>query len=745
MRKSWFRRLLLSYMPAFIVVITFVFFVCFQLISEQNRKDALQASKQLSLQTMRIVDASLKVIDNMVVLESINSKALQDFFNASADSNNYINIQAVQKLKEMIAYYPLIDSIYLVRNADGFVLSDATSSNVNAYRDKAFIEQYQFSQTAKWTDGRQFEQFTRIGSKQVISLVKGSSFMKNDHGMIVVNVSTDSLYKLTRDMYQSKVSFIQVKDTSGHLLFGSEIDVDQSAIYSHSVSSYTNWTYGSGLVPGGFVSTISYLYNLWFIIGLIMITLGFIWMIYVTRRNARPIEQIAARFSSYALPITSGGIWKGKPDEFAFIESAFDHVLEQFKQYQEKYQEDLHLKTRYLFHQLIEGNSSLTVSEWREEAIQLNLPQPLDTSRIFILEIDKYGDFCRMYSKSDQDLLKFTLRSVVDELGMKLEQILWSEWTTAANLSVMVLQSNTNDKVDNSAISLLAGQIIAWTSQNLKFSITIGMGEEAKTLPDIQRSYNSALKALSYKIVLGENRLISSEDISMHGSAEVYNHLGEIRSIVQSLRLLKDHWSEDYEQWFAQLKTGLLTNDEIFNLMNYLIYYIGREMSGMNTEIYNRWIQEGLPRLTERVDNGHTLEQLRDGIKQVLTEHYEAMRQMQDTKQYFSVICDIRKSIELEYSNPSMSLELLGERFDINAKYLSKLFKENTGQRFVDFLIDNRMEEAKRLLVETSYSIQEIAERVGYTNAISFRRVFKRTVGVSPGEYRTECALNKHG
>ncbi len=81
---------------------------------------------------------------------------------------------------------------------------------------------------------------------------------------------------------------------------------------------------------------------------------------------------------------------------------------------------------------------------------------------------------------------------------------------------------------------------------------------------------------------------------------------------------------------------------------------------------------------------------------------------------------------------------MLGDRFHLNAKYVSKLFKENTGQRFVDFLIDIRMKEAQRLLTETGDSVQEIAERVGYTHAISFTRVFKRTVGVAPGEYRAD-------
>ena len=56
-------------------------FVFFQLFSEQSRREALNANKSLSLQAMRMVDTSLKVIDNMIVLESINSKALNDFSN----------------------------------------------------------------------------------------------------------------------------------------------------------------------------------------------------------------------------------------------------------------------------------------------------------------------------------------------------------------------------------------------------------------------------------------------------------------------------------------------------------------------------------------------------------------------------------------------------------------------------------------------------------------------------------------
>ncbi|OPA77015.1 AraC family transcriptional regulator [Paenibacillus selenitireducens] len=732
-------------MPMFIIVITFIFFVFFQLFSEQNRKEALNANKMLSLQAMRLVDTSLKVIDNMVVLETINSKPLKDFFKSGTTGDPYINISAVQKLKEMINYYPLIDSIYLVRYSDGFVLSDATNSFVKQYPDQTFIEQYQISKTPKWTDGRTFEQFKRIGGKQVVSLVRGSPYMKNDQGMIVINVATDTLNKLTRDLYDSKVSFIQVTDTTDNMLFGSPIQVKDSEIYSQYVSSYSKWKYGSGLVHGGFVHIISSLYNVWFVIGLLMIALGLIWMIYVSRRNSRPIEQIAARFSGYSLPVSGGGSKRGAPDEFAFIESALDNILEQSKQYQQKYQEDLHLRTRFLFHQLIEGGSALTQSDWELQALQLKLPLPLGLYRILVVEIDKYGDFCSNFSKGDQDLLKFTLRSVVGEIASKLESQQWSEWTSASNLSVMLFEKGDVERGEQSILLQLVDQIRAWTEQNLKFTITIGIGHHAETIQGIPKSYKGAMEALKYKIVLGENRWITSDDIASQSQAEIYSHLGAIRSIAQSFRMLENNWSDQYDEWFVQLKHGRLTNDEIVNLMNYLIYYFGREMSTANKNYHQIWIQEGLPKLSEQMDNDYSLDHLRDETKQVLQALYVSLQQLQDESQHASLIRDIRKYMERDYANPNMSLEWLGEQFHINPKYVSRLFKENTGQKFVDFLIDLRMQEAQRLLVETNDAIQEIAEQVGYTSAISFSRVFKKITGYSPGEYRTERTRRANG
>lgn len=72
----------------------------------------------------------------------------------------------------------------------------------------------------------------------------------------------------------------------------------------------------------------------------------------------------------------------------------------------------------------------------------------------------------------------------------------------------------------------------------------------------------------------------------------------------------------------------------------------------------------------------------------------------------------------------------------LNPSYLSKLFKDKTDQNFVDFVIDIRMNEAKTLLERTSLRVNEIADRLGYSDITYFSNLFKRKAGVTPSEYR---------
>ncbi len=88
-----------------------------------------------------------------------------------------------------------------------------------------------------------------------------------------------------------------------------------------------------------------------------------------------------------------------------------------------------------------------------------------------------------------------------------------------------------------------------------------------------------------------------------------------------------------------------------------------------------------------------------------------------------------------------MNLAALASRLGVTSRTLGRRFKAAIGESPLEFLQNARIERAKRLLEATNVSFDEIAHRVGYEDASSFRRLFRRATGISPGDYRTRLGV----
>lgn len=100
------------------------------------------------------------------------------------------------------------------------------------------------------------------------------------------------------------------------------------------------------------------------------------------------------------------------------------------------------------------------------------------------------------------------------------------------------------------------------------------------------------------------------------------------------------------------------------------------------------------------------------------------------TQKIDSVIRYMRKNL------PSITLVSAADYAGFNPNYFSAWFKQQTGIRFVKYLQEMRLEEAKRLLTDFSLSAEEISERIGFCNAKSMSYAFSKFYGISPFEYR---------
>ncbi|HZG83685.1 response regulator transcription factor [Paenibacillus sp.] len=98
------------------------------------------------------------------------------------------------------------------------------------------------------------------------------------------------------------------------------------------------------------------------------------------------------------------------------------------------------------------------------------------------------------------------------------------------------------------------------------------------------------------------------------------------------------------------------------------------------------------------------------------------------------VIAAVKAYAERHYQDAT--LEEAAARVHMNPFYLSKYFKEKTGQNFSDYIVSLRMTKAAELLMDIRYKTYEVSELVGYSHAKNFTRTFKKFHGVSPRDYR---------
>jgi AraC-like DNA-binding protein len=98
----------------------------------------------------------------------------------------------------------------------------------------------------------------------------------------------------------------------------------------------------------------------------------------------------------------------------------------------------------------------------------------------------------------------------------------------------------------------------------------------------------------------------------------------------------------------------------------------------------------------------------------------------------------ILEFIEANYRDPSLSAQLLCDRFRISPTYLSRLIKTETGQGLLDCIHTVRVKNAKNLLATTNLSIEQVALQVGFSNRYGLIRAFRALENMTPSAYRSQ-------
>lgn len=286
---------------------------------------------------------------------------------------------------------------------------------------------------------------------------------------------------------------------------------------------------------------------------------------------------------------------------------------------------------------------------------------------------------------------------------------------------------NTHPEEINEKISKLYQTL----SFNIGTGIKAGVSSITSDVLMLKQTYNEAILALNKVpangglFFTGRNSSITPEQTE-----------GPVAFRNQVILRLKAGDSTGLKSIF-ELYSNQLTSTEtdlnkIKNAFFELIVTSRNITAEINQDFQNTAFSDAFSVLSSQTD----INMIKDYVLKTLLEYIAVVTTAKEHKENPIV----KKVCEYIYANTQedISLDQMAEYANVSSFYLSKLFKEEKGVTFVNFLNDTRLEKSRDLLRNTDLSIKEITASVGYNDQNYFSRIFRNKYGVTPTEFRSE-------
>ena len=400
-------------------------------------------------------------------------------------------------------------------------------------------------------------------------------------------------------------------------------------------------------------------------------------------------------------------------------------IKEKFKKEMEE--NDRRERSR-LFRYLVSG--SYPVTELIEKAADLGMDLSAMWYNIILLFIKSEHHELEEYSKSS-----VTINEQIDEIAKESNCISFDRDLEGKALLIMSdsdteLASRQSDMIEK------IKDVFADFSHVRYYG---GIGKSVNRLSRLNESYEDAGRALANRFFVTESGFFDS-GVNEPGEP-VYDGDFDI-SLVDAKRIDKSNVSKF-------LKLG--NRDEIPFYVDEFVQSVGQD--AFRSYIFRQYIAMdvffAVSSFIEELSGKKQPDTIREVSKEALdnaasTADYVkeiidaaiAYRESVSTNRYKEIVDEAVKFIEDNYADEELSLNQLASHVNVSPNHLSTIFSQKTGQTFIKYLTEYRMDKAKEMLKCTSMRSSEISEAVGYKDPHYFSYTFKKTVGMTPTNYR---------
>lgn len=267
----------------------------------------------------------------------------------------------------------------------------------------------------------------------------------------------------------------------------------------------------------------------------------------------------------------------------------------------------------------------------------------------------------------------------------------------------------------------------------LKVQSTIGLGGRVGRLQELPRSFQEAKRTLEYKFVLGGNQVIYARELPENQdlvSGELPKYVSRICLAIRSGK--EEDVREEIGAFTSALRQSCLNrNRSIFHVQNLILSVMNElDLAALNDEKILKEERELLNTVYAR-NHLSEVEEVLVAFSTRLAEHFRDEKDSYCKRQALRAL----DYIEEHYKDSDVTLNSVCSYLAMSTSYFSSIFKNYTGETFIEALTRKRVEKAKFLLENTSRKNYEIACDVGYSDPHYFSNIFKKATGMTPTEY----------
>lgn len=346
-----------------------------------------------------------------------------------------------------------------------------------------------------------------------------------------------------------------------------------------------------------------------------------------------------------------------------------------------------------------------------------------------VLEFE-INDSLEGFTEEDSELVRFGVANIADELICSKTN--GHVFYMLEKQVIMILDvSNSNPHILESLLRDMIYQI----SRYLNILVTIGVSSIHNSIEDTPKAFKEAKSALRYKLLIGWEKVINYNDVASDINKGIIIPISVWKKLENSIITGdSDSIPDVVAELFNELRSlkGVDPTELLDKCRNELLVIRRNiEVIGLDDSLLKSFIDEFDQKMYIV-----TLEELEVRFIEVFQRLAREICQTNNLG-IKSVINHIKQYIDQNYTD-NITLNTLAEKFYVNSSYVSRLFKEELGENFIDYLTGKRMEEAMRLLLSTEMHVYEISEKIGYGNPKYFSQLFKKYTGMSPREYRDQ-------